>query len=315
MHIISYITQMRDNDLSVASASGALAALKHFYEINDFTNINWNKIRKFKRDDGEMKGEDRPYTRQEIKLLVDNTTTLRDRVILLLLASSGMRREGVVKLQIKDLVSIDKYGIYKIEVYARTKSRYFTFCTPECRKAIDDYLEWRSRLGEKITPNSILLRYVFDIRSQVEIRGRVRGIQAATINSVIRDLNHFTGIKEVQHLTEDKKPAKMRTSIMTCHGLRKFFDTTCTTGGMSPLYVEMLMGHKSGLKHVYFKPTWQEVLEGNDKMNGYISIINELTINNENRLKTEVSQLKQDLLGYSDVRRQIDDIKKQIGII
>ena len=36
------------------------------------------------------------------------------------------------------------------------------FCTPECAKAIDTYLEFRERCGEKIGPDSPLFRKDFD---------------------------------------------------------------------------------------------------------------------------------------------------------
>jgi hypothetical protein len=77
---------------------------------------------------------------------------------------------------------------------------------------------------------------------------------------------------------------------MLVHGFRKFFDTTCTSNGMDKLYVEVCMGHDIGLKGSYYKPTWQEVLEGNDRMHGYVSVINDLTIDEENRLRKQVAK-------------------------
>ncbi len=53
----------------------------------------------------------------------------------------------------------------------------------------------------------------------------------------------------------------------------------------------MLAGHKIGLQGIYFKPRPIDLLEGNDKMLGYASIINSLTINDENRLRLEVNRL------------------------
>lgn len=161
-----------------------------------------------------------------------------------------------------------------------------------------------------MTPDSVLFRHVFDIRSQFEIRNCVKGIKPITINSIVRDLSHFTGVKQIQHLTEDKQShSRMRTEIMTRHGLRKFFDTTCTNGGMNPLYIEILMGHKTGLKGSYFKPTMDEILEGNDRMNGYASVINDLTVNEENRLRKQVSQMKAEadsVIALSDRLRSIE---------
>src|SRR5437867_4006052 len=43
---------------------------------------------------------------------------------------------------------IEKYGIYKITVYRGDQEEYRTYCTPEAKKAIDAYLEYRLRSGE-----------------------------------------------------------------------------------------------------------------------------------------------------------------------
>src|SRR5215208_4024976 len=71
--------------------------------------------------------------------------------------------------------------------------------------------------------------------------------------------------------------------------------------GMSPLYARMLMGQKSGLESSYFKPTITDLLEGNDKVIGYSSLMDVLTINEENRLMRKVQEL---------TSQWDDDIKK-----
>ena len=68
---------------------------------------------------------------------------------MLLMVSTGMRIGGLRELQIGDIKKIDEFGLYLIWVYNRlTKDRYYTFCTPECAKAIDAYLEYRKRIGD-----------------------------------------------------------------------------------------------------------------------------------------------------------------------
>ena len=79
---------------------------------------------------------------------------------------------------------------------------------------------------------------------------------------------------------------------METHGFRKFFKTTTINSGMNPLYSEYLMGHKSGLTKSYFKPSDMELLEGNDKVLGYMAAINDLTINGEHRLGKRVTELQ-----------------------
>jgi hypothetical protein len=89
-----------------------------------------------------------------------------------------------------------------------------------------------------------------------------------------------------------------RTELMACHALRKRLDTEATKAGMNPLYVEIIEGHASGLKHKYFRPSESDLLEGNDKMLGYIYVIDALTINEENRLRREnqILQINKDKL-------------------
>jgi hypothetical protein len=83
------------------------------------------------------------------------------------MSSSGCRVGAVPLLRIKDLEPIDKHGIYKITYYPKSrKYRYFSFCTPECRKEIDQYIEWRKRWGERITEESPLFRREFNPNAQ-----------------------------------------------------------------------------------------------------------------------------------------------------
>lgn len=162
--IINYIIDMRDNrKLSPNSVRSHISAIQTFLVINDFSNINWTKVKKFVGEFYKV-AEDRPYTRDEIKLLVDAAHSLRDKAIILLLSSSGLRVGGLVSLQLKHLTPNNKFDIYQIDVYKKSKEAYTTFCTPEARAAIDRYLDWRETLGEKLTPESPLFRVEFDTR-------------------------------------------------------------------------------------------------------------------------------------------------------
>jgi integrase len=158
MDICDFISFMR-KDRSYAMVSLYVAAINKFYAMNDII-LNMKKIRAF-MGEHEKIAEDRPYTHLEISKLL-GATSYRNRAIILLMASAGLRRGAVPPLRIKDLEPIDRHSIYKIIVYARTRQNYFTFCTPECRKAIDDYLEYRRRWGERITDDSPLFGVDFN---------------------------------------------------------------------------------------------------------------------------------------------------------
>ena len=98
---------------------------------------------------GKKQTEDRPYTHSEIRILV-RSASLRDKAVILLMSSAGLRVGAVPVLRVKDLepVDIDKYKLYKIRVYSKSvKSRYDQCCTPECRSSWTEYLELSQKMG------------------------------------------------------------------------------------------------------------------------------------------------------------------------
>ena len=73
---------------------------------------------------------------------------------------------------------------------------------------------------------------------------------------------------------------------MLCHGFRKFTDTQMIESKMDGLKKEMMLGHDIGLEKSYYRPKDEDVLAEYDKA------INNLTINEENRLKRRVEKLE-----------------------
>jgi integrase len=283
-----------------------LAAISHFYEMNDVM-INWRKLKKFKSKHYSVV-EDKPYTREQIKALVD-AAPLRDKCIILLMCSAGLRRGALAYLRLRDITKIEKYGLYKINVYKKEQEQYVTFCTPECASYIDQYLDWRTRLGERLKPNSPLLRPAFDTITQVNVP---KSFTTDGISSIIFRLLESTGVRPPSETGE-------RTELMLTHGFRKFFKTSCINAGMNPLYSEYVMGHRSGLTKSYFKPTDQELLEGNDKALGYVAAFNDLTINEEHRLHKKIDELtkKNDEIKTMEIRHaeEIKGMRDQMSQI
>jgi integrase len=244
--------------------------------------LHWKRLKKFKAKHYSVV-EDKPYTTDQIKLLVESAN-LRDKCIILTMCSAGLRRGALQYLRIRDLEKIEKYNLYKISVYKKEQEQYVTFCTPECAKHIDQYLDWRRRIGEQLKPNSPIFRIEFDTVTEVNIP---KAVSVYVIAFMVERLLDRTGIR-----TPTVDGSNQRTELMQTHGFRKFFKTTCINAGVHPLYSEYLMGHRTGLTKSYFKPTDQEILEGNEKALGYVAAINDLTINEEHRLTKKVNELQ-----------------------
>ena len=279
--IRDYIVHLRHHRrLSPSTVSSYISPIIHFYEMNGVI-INWRRLKKFRAKYYSVI-EDRPYNRDQIKTLVD-AASLRDKCIILVMCSAGLRRGAVPHLRIRDLEKIDKYGLYRINVYKKEQEQYTTFCTPECASYIEQYLDRRKRLGEQLKPNSPLFRLEYDTVTQVN---RPKAVSQWVVSFTINQLLDKTGVRA------RSAEINQKTELMQTHGLRKFFKTTCINAGMNPLYSEYLMGHRSGLTKSYFKPSDMELLEGNDKALGYVSTINDLTINEEHRLTKKVNELQ-----------------------
>ena len=91
---------------------------------------------------------------------------------------------------------VPKYKIYQIRVYATSKSnRHYTFCTPECKKTIDNYLDYRRSCGENITPRSTLLRLEFDKHDIFQVANDIKPITKSSVKKVINEALYGSGLR------------------------------------------------------------------------------------------------------------------------
>jgi site-specific recombinase XerD len=190
MDICDFITFMRKGHSS-ATVTLYVAALNKFFAMNDLTTLNWKKIHNFEGEK-EKQTEDRPYTHSEIHTLIDNAS-LRDKSIILLMSSAGLRVGAVPGLRVKDLEPVDKYKLYKVRVYSKSvKSRYVSICTPECRSSLDQYLDYRRRWGERITDDLPLFRKDYNVREGTR---KVKPVTVRTIIRTVEVLLRNTGLR------------------------------------------------------------------------------------------------------------------------
>jgi integrase len=267
--IIEFIMSLRDEGKSYAAILNYLNAVKGFYKINDFI-LNSHKINKFMPEQIKVK-KDRAYTHEEISRLLD-VADERMRVVILLLASSGIRLGAIPAIGLRN------FEDNKLTVYENTREENITFITPECKKAIDFYLDMRSRYGEKLTDSSYLIREQFDIRDQFAIRSP-KQVTHKLIQWKLISLAEKSGIRK---RGSDKSS---RHDIMIAHGFRKFFTTQLVNSKINPEIRAMLLGHDIGLAGAYYKPTVEEMYTEYEKA------IDNLTIDPANRLQRKIETL------------------------
>jgi site-specific recombinase XerD len=168
-YITRYVMSLREMKLASNSIKSRLNPVFHFYEMNDFV-LNKKKIKMF-RGEFVKKSRDRAYTQEEIKSILD-VCDLRMKVVILLMSSTGCRVGALPALRLRNLDKIDNHILYRINIYEGSNEVYTTYCTPECASFIDSYLQYREKNGEKLGPDSFLIRDQFDITDIEQIRNR-----------------------------------------------------------------------------------------------------------------------------------------------
>ena len=102
---------------------------------------------------------------------------------------------------------------------------------------------------------------------------------------------------------------------MANHGFRKFFETNAFKAGMDLNYIRRLLGQKSNqLEEVYLKTSEQELLEGDSKHVGYIDVIDQLAIDESNKLRRQIETLKVEKSKMESYIGKIDDLYQKLGL-
>ena len=302
--IIDRIVEMQNKEkLSVSSVNIVTNTIQHFYSMNDIV-LNWKKIRKFIKTD-IARNQDKAYTHDDIQKLV-SIADLRMKMVFLVFASTGIRVDALHDIKLRNLTKIDNHNLYKVVIYEGFKEQYFVFTTPECASVIDQYLDYRKRSGEELNDDSYLLRESFDNSDLQQVKSNSRFVATATLRNIIRAYLVKAGIRENYPVYDNRKRHKKA----QVHGFRKFVTGQFVNSKVNPEIREMLLGHKIGLASAYYRPTEEQML------NEYLKAVDNLTINEENRLKKKVTELeqKQDEITLMKFKHQkeIDSIREQM---
>ena len=261
--------------------------------MNDI-DIKWKKITLGLPKEKKY-ADDRAPTVEEIQKLLEYPDR-RIKVIILTMISCGMRLGAWNDLKYKHIQPIirkDKEGNDNIvaaiiTIYAGSDEQYTSFITKEAYHAIEEWMNYRIKSGEKISGESWLVRNLWDVTTP---SGGSRGL--VTIPKKLKD----TGVKSLmeralraQGIRTKLEEGKKRYEFATNHGFRKFWKTRCEIAGMRSLTCEYLLNHSTGITDSYYRPSENELLED------YLKAVDSLTINktnNNKHLEKEIEVLRE----------------------
>jgi integrase len=307
-NIIRFIEFCKQKGLSYNTIHSYVTGLRHFYEYNDVT-LRWKRINAHLPSKGK-RIDDRAYTHEEIKKMTD-IANLRDKAILLVMASSGARIDAVPSLRIKDLVPTEYIGasIYEIRYYPLSNDEYRGYCTPEAKRAIDDYVRWRKQCGERITENSPVFRKEFNRRDDIEI-ANAEAITKFSINHIVVELLDRSGVRPRGRMTPEEIQRGIntkRTEIQMNHAFRKFTISNMIRARLEPNARRLLVGQElEGMDSHYDRREQSELLEE------YGKAIDYLTIDPTFRMSQEIQTLKIEKSKMEQVLERINKLEDKI---
>lgn len=317
--IISFLSSERTRadrgEISAGTINNWVKAARLFLEMSD-VQLNWKKIRRV-LPKARRYALDRVPTMDELREILD-AADLRGKALTLVFTSSGIREGAIPYLHVSDYSQVKKEGHLiagRLQVYSGEPESYATFVTQETAIALDKYIDFRRQHGEEITPSSPLFREKFDPvaglyerlndegimhhRNHKEVgiasngHDRISAMAAHSVRMYYNRLLYSIGIRK----------NKKRRHEFSVHSFRKYFKTRSEISGMKPAAVEMLMGHSLGISDCYFKPREDELLAE------YLKVVDALSINDTQKLKLEVENLKAGISELEDKNRRIEELE------
>jgi integrase len=296
--IIEFIVWMKEKENKNHGAiKNYTTPVISFYKINDIT-LNTSKIMRFMPPKTRVR-KNRGYEYEEIQKLL-HVADDRMKAVILILVSSGCRVGAIPTLHLRDLTRIESDNLYKITIYENQEEEYYSFLTPEASNAVDDYLDMRRRYGEKVGPDSPLIREQFDVRDPFSIASP-KPLNVITLKNKLVLLGERAGIRERSHLAECRK------EVPAVHGLRKSFSTFADNAGMNIIQRRMLEGHSVGIDDHYIKPRQADLLAE------YRKAIDALTIDPSKRLQRKVEKLETERDSLASLKDRLAALEAMAG--
>jgi hypothetical protein len=225
------------------------------------------------------------YTTEEIQKMLDFADR-RQRALILFLVSSGVRVGALEGMKKTDLTKIE--NLYKVRVYPGSKEEYETFISPEASSTLERY--WKTVDSE----------FVFSTFGG-------KRMTAKYVQKIILLLLQAEGIRK------PLADGQIRHKSPLLHSFRKMAFTSFIKAGLREHFSDILLGHSIGLAKNYLRYTEDELLAE------YKKAVPLLTFGEEQQLKSQVNQLRQEVLSVEQlqkiVARQAAKISEQAEAI
>lgn len=293
---------LKEKGLADKTQGLALSAVRSFYEFNDIQLSNIvgrNKKRVPQTENGKF------LTRDDVKKILTTASSLRDKAIILCMATGGFSRAEILTMKHKNITFDDsEIGIVSIR-REKEHQDYVTFISPEAVEALKAYFDERNRKPElKIKgPND----FVFVTYHSGHKFTAGTKISDREFTKIFRILGEKLGYINDAGWIDSRS-----------HALRKFFSTTLENAGVPKFKVDFMLGHTpDGVDQAYFNQDVQKLKDLYIQFVGYLAINRELIVRSKETVDTKkVKQLEADMemnqLKLMEKDREVEVLKEQV---
>lgn len=288
-----FVASLNTSLKKTSAVKTMLAAPELFFDMN---RKIWHKrlVRRGIKKDGQIKSGKLPATDEDIQRMLEVTKNLRDIAVIHFLASTGTRPAGIVDpiLRMKHLTEMSN-GCYAVKIYDESDEGFWSFLTPEARRAIDRYFSWRKSIRkeefDEETP-------IFSNHSR---NSKHQHMSEMGLRKVIEKALKKAGIERSRVGTRyDKATITM---------FRKRFNTKLKLDNhVNSNIAEKLMAHKRGLDGVYLQPTKEECFTE------FIKAIQVLTVSKEEQQKLRIELQEKKISEFEMQQTQIEKLNQEI---
>jgi site-specific recombinase XerD len=223
----------------------------------------------------------RAPTVNELTHILRNLSSLRDRALVSLLATTGMRISEALSRKMSQIERRNEHCRIKLQAES-TKSRYlrYVFLTQECIDFIDAYHKALPNTFDSKTKGGTNTEWIFPGEHGSHM-------DPVTAWKAIKTLFEAAGLKD----KEDE--------IYSPHSMRKFAQSQMRRSGLSDTFVDAIVGEKGGLGAKANYIDWDEIeTEWLDKTADYMTWVKKVEIvqvtdpKQEARIQTLENELK-----------------------
>ena len=229
-YMAKFKAELKRRKYSPKATASAVSVVKTFYNAFDIQlSSSIGKIRK-----ASTLRENRTFLKKEdIIKLINNANSLRNRAIILVMATSGMARKEIMNLRVRD-ISIDTDGIGTVTMRRQKNDiDFITFISPEAVQALKLYWEERERNRNGAFKIKGDIDYVF-VTSH-----NGKKIHTNTFSAIFKKMANQLGYKNKNNNGEDRGFQILCKS----HALRKFFSSTLEDAGFPRKKIEFMLAH------------------------------------------------------------------------